>query len=116
MIGALSHPGSVALWRPSAIDAGERPHIEHGLANQVAGLHEALSHFQVDSGGIVRFEGWGTQVDVPVPVLRQWLGEYAVTWGWRIGAPTDTTHQARLLVLHGSGRWSPGGSTSPASR
>src|SRR5688500_11150345 len=71
VIGALSYPGSVALWRPSAIDAGEQPHIEHELANQVVGLDEALSHFQVDSAGIVRFEGWGTHVDVTVPVLRR---------------------------------------------
>jgi hypothetical protein len=102
VVGALNQPGYVALWRAATCEEGERRHVEHTLANQQAGLAQALAHHGADDAAVVRFEGWGAQVDVPVPELRRWLAEYALTWGWTLAAPTDDTHQARLLVLHGT--------------
>ena len=108
VVGALEHAGYVALWRPSAIGEAEWPHIRHTLENQVLGLDEKLAHYGVDDGGVIRFEGWRSHLDVPVPVVRRWFGECAVTWGWTIDRATDATHHARLWVLHNSRRRPPG--------
>jgi hypothetical protein len=109
VVGVLNHPGYLAVWRPSALGEGERRHIEQKLCNQQRALAAALAQLGLSSGAaVVRFEGWGIDVDVPLPAFRRWLGEYALTWGWRIGAPTDESHQARLLVLQSGRRWSPG--------
>ena len=113
VIGALVHPGYVAVWRRSAIDPKDWPHIEHTLANQLAGLEEIASQLQLGEEDIVRFEGWGTHVDVSLRILRHWLGEYALTWGWTIGGPTDGSHQARLFAMKRFGEWSPGGPFGP---
>ena len=43
-----------------------------------------------------------------VAELRRWMGEYALTWGWTIGAPTDASHAARLFVTKGGRTLSPG--------
>lgn len=113
VIGALAHPGYVALWRPSAIDDNERPHIEHTLNNQVGGLEDFLSELKIDDSGLVRFEGLGRHVDVPVPILREWLGAYALTWGWTLGWATDASHHARLFAMRRFGQWSPGRTCGP---
>jgi hypothetical protein len=109
VVGALDHPGYVAVWRASALDDGERRHVVHTLANQQAALTSMLGQLGLDDAALVRFEGWGTQVDVSASGLRRWLADYALTWGWAVGAPTDESHQARLRVLKGDRRWSPGG-------
>lgn len=109
VVGALNQPGCVALWQAAALDETERQHVEHTLANQQEGLSEVLPQFGAGEADIVVFEGWGVKVDVPVSALRVWVGEYALTWGWRLGRPTDDTHCARLIVFHSGRRWSPGG-------
>jgi hypothetical protein len=113
VIGALAHPGYVALWRRSAIDAAEWPHIEHTLANQAAILEDLVPQLHIDEVGLVRFEGWGTHIDVPLGELRRWFGEYALTWGWTMGPPTDDSHQARLFAMRRFRDWSPGGDFGP---
>jgi hypothetical protein len=53
----------------------------------------------------------------PVTEIRRWLSEYALTWGWMFGRPTDASHHVRLLVLKDGYRWSPGDVCSnPAAR
>lgn len=108
VVGALDEPGYVAVWRPDALDFAERGHIEHTLRNQQAGLAAMLAHLGAGDDAVVLFEGWGARVALPAAEVRRWLGEYALTWGWTIGPPTDASHAARLLVLKGGRRWSPG--------
>jgi hypothetical protein len=113
VIGALTHPGMIAVWSPSAIDDTERPHITHTLANQVAVLEGFVDEHRLNDSSLVRFESVGRILDVPARELRRWLGEYALTWGWNLGPPTDTSHQGRLFVLRRWVRWSPGGPSGP---
>ena len=113
VIGALTHPGYVALWRRSAIEASEWPHIEHTLANQTAILEDLIPQLHLGEDSLVRFEGWGTHIDVSLRVLRRWLGEYALTWGWTMGVATNASHQARLFAMRRFGEWSPGGEFGP---
>ena len=79
VVGALNQPGYVALWRVSALPEPERRHVEHTLRNQLAGAAAQLTHLRCGDPSIVRFKGWGSQMDVPVSILRQWSGEYAMT-------------------------------------
>jgi hypothetical protein len=108
VIGALNHPGTIAVWKPSALEAAERQYVEQLIRNQVAGVSEVLPHVIEGTSEIVLFEGWGARTLVAVPVMGRWLAEYGLTWGWRLGKPTDSTHCARLLVWHTGSRWSPG--------
>jgi hypothetical protein len=109
VVGALDQPGYVAVWRPDALEAGEQGYVEHTLRNQQAWLTRMLEHLGCGEGARIVFEGWGARVEVPTSEVHRWLGEYALTWGWTLGPPTDASHQARLLVLQGGRRWSPGG-------
>jgi hypothetical protein len=108
VVGALNQPGYVAVWPAAALAEPERLHVEHTLQNQLAGAADSLARLGCGDAALVRFEGWGAAADVPASVLRQWLGEYALTWGWRLGPATGPDHGARLLVFHSGRRWSPG--------
>lgn len=108
VLGALDQPGYVAVWRPSAFDQAERRHVEQTLRNQQAGLAAKLAALGAGEADVVLFEGWGSRIELPAAEVRRWLGEYALTWGWTIGPPTDASHAARLLVLKHGRRWSPG--------
>ena len=108
VVGALDHPGFVALWRLSALNEAERRHVEHTVRNQQAALAQSTRRLGTEDTDLVLFEGWGSRTTIAVRELRRWLSEYALTWGWRIGAATDDTHCARLLVLQHGRRWSPG--------
>ncbi|HEU6451995.1 MAG TPA: hypothetical protein VFT57_11280 [Gemmatimonadaceae bacterium] len=79
VIGALNQPGFVALWPIAALGDTERQHAEHTLRNQRAAADARLKQLGCNDAALVRFEGWGACVDVSVSVLRQWLGEYALT-------------------------------------
>ena len=113
VIGALTHPGMIAVWAPSAIDDIERPHITHTLANQVGGLEDFVVDHKLSDSSLVRFENIGRSVDIPVVELRRWLGEYALAWGWSLGPPTDASHQGRLFVMRRLVLWSPGRPSGP---
>ena len=108
IVGALNHPGCLAIWRPSALSQSEQAYVGSLLRNQLDGLSEVLA--QVNAGGAqnVLFEGWGSRISVGITELRQWFGDYGLTWGWRIAPPTDLTHCARLIVWQSGVRWSPG--------
>ena len=108
VVGALDHPGYVAVWRPDAFDDAERRHVAHTLANQQAGFAATLEKLGAGDDAVVVFEGWGTRVALPAIEVHRWLGEYALTWGWTLGPPTDASHGARLLVVRRDGRMSPG--------
>lgn len=108
VVGALDHPGYVAVWRPDALDAAERAHVAHMLRNQQASLAAKLAHRDAGDDAVILFEGWGSRVELTVAEVRRWLGAYALTWGWTIGPPTDASHAARLFVLQGGRRKSPG--------
>ena len=110
LVGALNHPGLLAVWTAAALDPTEREYVSRLVANQVTGFSEILSQLDPLTPDIVLFEGWGTLTRVSVATCRQWLADYGLTWGWRLGAPTDGTHRARLFVLKGSANWSPGDS------
>jgi hypothetical protein len=114
IVGALNHPGAVAVWQPAALGQVERTFAERLLRNQLDGLSEMLS--QINNGGeqTILFEGWGSHIGLPVPEFRRWLGEYGLTWGWRLSRPTDDSHCARLLVYQSGLRWSPGDSCTVA--
>jgi hypothetical protein len=108
VVGALNFPGFVAVWRTTALEASERAHVQHTLRNQLRALEAKVAPFGLGDEDLVLFEGWGVRVSVPLHVVRRWLGEYALTWGWSVRPPTDPSHAARLLVLHADRRWSPG--------
>ena len=108
VLGALDQPGYLAVWRLNAFDEAERQHVEHVLRNQQAGFAEQLARLGGGDDDSVVFEGWGARVELPAADVSRWLGEYALTWGWRLGPPTDGSHVARFLVLKGGRRWSPG--------
>ncbi|MDP1858692.1 MAG: hypothetical protein Q8K82_08475 [Gemmatimonadaceae bacterium] len=108
VIGVLNQPGYLALWRAVGLEAAELRTVEQTLANQLAFLSAKLAHFGAGEEDLVEFEGWGAKVQLPASELRRWLGEYAVTWMWTVGAPTDDTHGARLLVKQSDRRWSRG--------
>ena len=108
VVGALDHPGYVAVWRADGLDDAERGQVAHTLRNQQANLAHGLARLNAGDDALVVFEGWGTRVEVTVAELRRWMGEYALTWGWTIGAPTDASHAARLFVTKGGHTLSPG--------
>lgn len=108
MIGALNFPGHLALWGPSVLDEAGRRRLAHTLANQRTFLDDKLASFGAAESGTIVFEGWGTRIGIPLALLREWLSEYALTWGFTIGPPTDATHQARLGVLNAGRHISPG--------
>ncbi|MDF1503637.1 hypothetical protein [Roseisolibacter sp. H3M3-2] len=108
VVGALDHPGYLAVWRPGAVDDAERRHVAHTLRNQQAALDAWRAPLGVGDDAAVLFEGCGARVALPAAEVRRWLGEYALTWGWTLGPPTDASHGARLLVLKHGRRWSPG--------
>jgi hypothetical protein len=112
IVGALNHPGLIAVWRATALDTSEREYVDHLLANQLAGFTEMISHLNPGGADVILFEGWGALTRVSVTAFQQWLREYGLTWGWRLGPPSDGTHRARLLVWQGAKRWSPGESSS----
>ena len=49
MVGALNHPGCLAIWRPAALNQAERAYVERLLRNQLDGLSEVLA--QINTGG-----------------------------------------------------------------
>ena len=108
IIGALNHPGLIAVWRTTALDPGEREYVDRLIANQLAGFTEMIAQLNPGGPDVILFEGWGAMTRVSVPMFQQWLREYGLTWGWRLGLPTDDTHRARLLVWQNAKRWSPG--------
>lgn len=110
LVGALNHPGLLALWTPDALESTEREYVSRLVANQVAGFAEMLPQLDATLPDIVVFENQGTMTRVSTSTFSEWLTNFGLTWGWRLGLPTDGTHRARLLVLHGSGKWSPGDS------
>ena len=113
-VGALNQPGYVAVWRPDGFDDAERRHVEHTVRNQQSWFDAKLAHLGARDAEVVLFEGCGTRVELPVGEVRRWLGEYALTWGWRLAPATDGSHAARLLVLKHGRRWSPGSTCSVA--
>jgi hypothetical protein len=108
IIGALNHPGAIAVWRPSVLNPAERQYVELLIRNQVTGFSEVLPQVSEGTSEMILFEGWGAKTLLAAPRFRRWLEEYGLTWGWRLGKPTDNTHCARLLVWHTGLRWSPG--------
>lgn len=113
IIGALDHPGQVAVWRLTSLDPADLEYLKRLLNNQLGALADSLTQIGADDDGIVLFEGLGSQTRVPVPVLREWLGDYGLTWGWRLGAATDDTHGLRMFIRQGPGWWSPGDNCRP---
>jgi hypothetical protein len=113
IVGALNHPGCLAIWRPAVLDHNERAYVERVLRNQLDGLSEMLAQINLGGEQNVVFEGWGSRLSLTLAEFQRWLGEYAVTWGWRLARPTDNTHCARLLVYQSGIRWSPGETCAP---
>jgi hypothetical protein len=108
VLGVLHHPGYLARWRAQTLDVGERRKVAHALANQQAYLEEKLTGRGLTDESVITFEAWGDRLDLPLSELRRWMREYLVICGWTIGESSDATHAVRLLVLHGTGGWSPG--------
>ena len=115
LIGALSQPGYVAVWLSHQLDSDQLRHVDHTLRNQQNYLASKLRQLECENASRVLFEGWGSSTFMSATALNQWLGEYALTWGWTIGPPSDDTHQARLIVVKDGRRWSPGGDVCSTS-
>jgi hypothetical protein len=108
LVGALNQPGYVAVWLPRDFDDAQRRHIDHTVWNQRQWLSSKLEQLECNDSAIIMFEGFGQQTTVTGVDVRRWLGEYALTWGWTLGPATDSSHDARLLVLKDGRHWSPG--------
>jgi hypothetical protein len=112
VVGALNHPGCIAVWRPPSLDPAEREYLDRLITNQRTGFTEILPQVRAGHPDVILFEGWGARTLVSVADVRQWLSDYGLTWGWRLARPTDLTHCARLLVWQSGMRWSPGDSST----
>ena len=108
IVGALNHPGYVAVWFAKDFDDRQRRHVDNTLQNQQRVFAEKLEKAGCDDTSIVLFEGWEKKTFLPAAIIRHWLAEYALTWGWRMGPATDDSHHLRLLVLKDGRNWSPG--------
>ena len=94
-VGALDHPGIVAVWPRNGLMQAEADYLDSLVKNQLA-AHEDLQPALGSPGATpILFDTGTDPILVPLDDFMQWLRDYGLTWGWRLGIATDPGHRAR---------------------
>lgn len=112
-VGALNHLGVVAVWPKSGLTLAESDYLNRLVVNQVAALEEMLPELDGPGATTILFDSGVDKVTVSRDDFKVWLGDYGLTWGWRLGIATDAEHRAQLFVLKDGRQWSPGETCRP---